>query len=144
MSTVHRDRGFANKDGDGKALTPPHTAELARMAELHRGVSEVCCRSPFACSGIRAAGANARAAAVEGRAVGGGAQKTPTALAQRCCSAGAPGAGCVLLPLFSKLLLFLFSHVQGALPFLLWPLPFSCPSHQNSCPAELKTLVALK
>lgn len=44
MSTVHRDRGFANKDGDGKALTPPHTAELARTAELHRGVSEVCCR----------------------------------------------------------------------------------------------------
>lgn len=51
VSTVRRDGGFANKDGDGKALAPPQTVKLVRMAEVHRGVSGVCCRRSFAAVG---------------------------------------------------------------------------------------------
>lgn len=83
MSTVHRDRGFANKDGDGKALALPHTVELARMAELQRGYQRCAAGSSFVCSGIRAARANTGAAAVEGRAVGGCPEMCHTALAWR-------------------------------------------------------------
>lgn len=75
--------------------------KLARMAEVHRGVLEVCCRRSLCCSGIKAVGANTGAAAVEGRTVGRGAQRCVSlshCLGPEVVLLGV--AGCVLLPLF--------------------------------------------
>lgn len=134
MSTVHRDRGFANKDGDGKALVPPQIAELARIAEVHKGDQRCAAGDPFACSEIRAAGTNTDAAVWKGEARE--VSHCHTALAQRWCSWG--GWLCAPTPLLIAPSLSLFSYPDLPCSFLLWPLPSSCPS-QSSSPALLGT-----
>lgn len=85
---------------------------------------------------------------MEGRAVGGGAQRCATL--SHClglevmlsrCSWGR--WLCAPTPLLIAPSLSLFSCPGLPCPFLLWPLPSSWPSQQSSSPAELKTLLAL-
>lgn len=138
VSTVCRDRGFANKDGDGKALAPPQTVKLARMAEVHRRVSEVCCRRSLCCSGIRAAGANTGAAAVEGRTVGGGAQRCVTlsqSLVPEVMLNRRSWGGWLCAPTPLLIALSLFSCPDLPCPFLY--VPFPPPVLPNQAPPQL-------
>lgn len=83
---------------------------------------------------------------MEGRAVGGSAQRCATL--SHClglevmlnrCSWG--GWLCSPTPLL--IAPFLSPHSGLPCPFLLWPLPSSWPSQQSSSPAELNTLLAV-